>query len=161
MLVPLNVAVPVPALLRFAPPVILPVTATGAVEALVSCLQQNHALDRVCVGAFNDRRIQKLRALLGVGLCTSLGPRGVSSLLFGRMRQTAAMAAQVPVRQGPLTVLSPRLIVRANRLGLRVHAWTIDDAPEMNRLLDLGVHGIMTDRPTVLRDVFVARGLWI
>ena len=31
--------------------------------------------------------------------------------------------------------------------------WTIDDAAEMDRLLDLGVDGIMTDRPAVLRDV--------
>ncbi|MDE0235926.1 MAG: glycerophosphodiester phosphodiesterase family protein, partial [bacterium] len=38
--------------------------------------------------------------------------------------------------------------------------WTIDDADEMHRLLEMGVDGIMTDRPTVLRDVLVARGMW-
>jgi glycerophosphoryl diester phosphodiesterase len=37
--------------------------------------------------------------------------------------------------------------------------WTIDDPAEMVRLLDLGVDGIMTDRPRVLRDVFAERGL--
>ncbi len=30
----------------------------------------------------------------------------------------------------------------------------------MHRLLDLGVDGIMTDRPAVLKDVLVSRGLW-
>ncbi len=38
--------------------------------------------------------------------------------------------------------------------------WTIDDADEMTRLLDLGVDGIMTDRPQVLKDVLLERGEW-
>jgi glycerophosphoryl diester phosphodiesterase len=38
--------------------------------------------------------------------------------------------------------------------------WTINDDSEMDRLLDLGVDGIMTDRPEVLREVFERRGIW-
>ena len=38
--------------------------------------------------------------------------------------------------------------------------WTIDEPAEMDRLLDLGVDGIMTDRPAVLRDVLVRRAQW-
>ena len=132
----------------------------AAVDALVAALQTSNALERVCVGAFSDRRMRRLRALLGPNLCSALGPRGVASLLYGRMRTTAALTAQVPVRQGPLTVINERFMKRANRLGLQVHAWTIDEADEMIRLLDLGVHGIMTDKPMVLRDVLIARGTW-
>jgi glycerophosphoryl diester phosphodiesterase len=38
--------------------------------------------------------------------------------------------------------------------------WTVDDESTMARLLDLGVDGIMTDRPTVLRAVLERRGQW-
>jgi len=41
-----------------------------------------------------------------------------------------------------------------------VHVWTINEEPEMHRLLDLGVDAIMTDRPDLLRDVLVSRGAW-
>ncbi len=132
----------------------------AAMDALVAALKRTDSLDRVCVGAFNDLRMRRLRALLGERLCTSLGPGGVTSLRYGRPRAIAAHAAQVPVKQGPITVVNEAFVARAHRHGLQVHVWTIDDAAEMNRLLDLGVDGIMTDRPTVLREVFEARGLW-
>lgn len=133
----------------------------AAVGALVAALRRTNSLDRVCVGAFSDRRMRTLRAILGDRLCTALGPAGVANLRYGRMGKSSANTAQVPVRQGRLTVVNEQFMQRANRLGLKVHVWTIDDPSEMNRLLDLGVHGIMTDKPTVLREVFRERGLWI
>ncbi|MDO8389259.1 MAG: glycerophosphodiester phosphodiesterase [Actinomycetota bacterium] len=131
-----------------------------AVDALVSSLRRVDALDRVCVGAFSDRRIARLRAVLGDQLCSALGPTEVARLRYARPRRAAGLAAQVPVRQGPLTVVTPAFVQRAHALGISVHVWTIDDPAEMNRLLDLGVDGLMTDKPYVLREVFEARGVW-
>jgi len=48
----------------------------------------------------------------------------------------------------------------SHELGLRVIAWTVDDPASINRLLDLGVDGIITDRPDVLRDALIACGAW-
>ena len=131
-----------------------------AVDALVATLRRCGALDRVCVGAFSDRRIRRLRAILGDQLCSSLGPTGVATLRAGTMRRAPAQAAQVPPRQGRLTIVDRRFVDRAHRLGIKVHVWTIDDPDEMRRLLDLGADGIMTDRPTVLRDVLEERDQW-
>jgi glycerophosphoryl diester phosphodiesterase len=132
----------------------------AAAPALVAALRRTQSIDRVCVGAFSDRRIRGLRSVLGSGLCSALGPAGVAALRFGRPRSMGGLTAQVPVKQGRLTVTDQRFIERAHALGIHVHVWTIDDAAEIDRLLDLGVDGIMTDRPMVLREVYERRGLW-
>ena len=132
----------------------------AAAPALVSVLKRHRALDRVCVGAFSDVRIGRLRRALGDELCTALGPRNVALLRFGRPRRLPAMTAQVPVRQGRITVTDQRFVDRAHALGIHVHVWTIDEPVEMERLLDLGVDGLMTDRPVVLREVLERRSHW-
>jgi glycerophosphoryl diester phosphodiesterase len=66
-----------------------------------------------------------------------------------------AVALQVPVRIGSVQVLTPAVIRAARERNLRVHAWTVNDEAALRRLIELGVDGIMTDRPDrllALRD---------
>ena len=64
---------------------------------------------------------------------------------------------QAPVKDRGIPVLDQRFVDRAHRAGLVVIVWTINEADEMNRLLDIGVDGILTDAPTVLRSVLDGR----
>lgn len=131
----------------------------AAAPALVSAVRRHRLLDRSCLGSFSDARLRRLRRELGAGALTSMGPREITSLkLVGR--RGAAWVAQVPVRHGRIPVLDARFVGRAHRVGVHVHVWTVDDPVEMTRLLDLGVDGIMTDAPAVLRDVLRSRGDW-
>jgi glycerophosphoryl diester phosphodiesterase len=114
----------------------------------------------VCVGSFSDRRLRRLRALLGPRLCTSYGPAQIAALRTVGRAPGGGLAAQVPVRQGRLPLVDRRFVAAAHARGLHVHVWTIDDPVEMERLLDLGVDGLMTDRPSVLREVLERRGAW-
>ena len=84
----------------------------------------------------------------------------MASLRSGARVPFGGQLAQVPVRVGRVTIVTPGTVARAHRRGYHVHVWTIDDPDEMTRLLDLGVDGIMTDRPQVLKDVLLARGEW-
>ena len=137
--------------------------AAGSVEPLVALIDRLGAWDRVCFGAFSDRRIARIRALSGGRACTSMGPRAVTVARVcagvGAIPRQGADCVQVPVRQGRIPLVTARFVRAAHRAGLPVHVWTIDDEPQMHALLDLGVDGVMTDRPSVLRGVFLQRGL--
>jgi glycerophosphoryl diester phosphodiesterase len=136
----------------------------AAVEPLAEVIRRTGALDRVCVGSFSDDRLVRLQAILGDDLCTSLGPKGTARLRGGSYGLPAgklgAACAQVPHRFRGVTVVDDRFVAKAHAVGLQVHVWTIDDPAEMHELLDLGVDGIMTDRPQVLKDVLTSRGAW-
>jgi glycerophosphoryl diester phosphodiesterase len=68
--------------------------------------------------------------------------------------------AQVPVRYGRLRVVTPSFVAAARRLGREVHVWTVDEPARMRALLDVGVDGLVSDRPDVLRSVLRSRGAW-
>ena len=139
-----------------------------AVEPTMAAVRRTGATDRVLLASFSSGRLARIRRTLGPAVPTSLGSREVVRLwalakVGGRRRvrlPESVVAAQVPVRQGPLPVVTAGFVRQAHRLGLQVHAWTVDDPTEMTELLDLGVDGIMTDRIEVLREVYTARGLW-
>jgi glycerophosphoryl diester phosphodiesterase len=135
-----------------------------SVEPLIEVLRRTNAVGRVCVGSFSDERIRRLRLRLGAELCTSMGPRAVARLrldaLSARVHPTPAACVQIPERVRGVSVTNAAVVRAAHRAGLQVHVWTVDDPADMHRLLDLGVDGIMTDRPVVLKEVLQARGQW-
>jgi glycerophosphoryl diester phosphodiesterase len=137
-----------------------------AVDATLDAVRRTGAHDRVLLASFSSARLARLRAATGPAVASSLGAAEVARFwaaagLGRRVRVPAGVvAAQVPVRQAGLRVVTRRFVDAAHRLGLHVHVWTIDDPADMNELLDLGVDGIMTDRIDVLREVYTARGLW-
>lgn len=135
-----------------------------AIGPLVELVRRIGAVDRLCVASFSEQRIAAVRAEVGPGLCTSLGPRGVLALrlasygrLLVRLARKGIPCAQVPPAMGGYSLITERFLDTAHELGMHVHAWVVNDAAEMRRLLDLGVDGIMTDRLAVLRDVLASR----
>lgn len=50
-------------------------------------------------------------------------------------------------------------VKQAKTLGLTVLAWTVNEPARMAQVMDMGVDGIVTDRPDSLRDVMARRGL--
>ncbi|MDL4822015.1 glycerophosphodiester phosphodiesterase [Actinomadura opuntiae] len=141
---------------------------------LAEVLHRTRAWDRVCITSFSTRRLAQMRARLPLftreDVCMALGPRGLMALRarsYGgptaklvRLAATGVACAQVPYGLGPVPFVTEAFLSEAHRLGLKVHAWTVNDPAAMNRLLDLGIDGIMTDDLVALRHVMASRDLW-
>lgn len=141
------------------------VKSDDVVEHTCALVEASGAIERTCLASFSHTRLAEVRRRLPA-VATSASAREVAMVkllplrLLRALGHPAFVCLQVPVNRGPIRVVTPRFIRRAHSLGLQVHVWTIDDAAEMRRLLDLGVDGIITDRTDVLKDVLVARGSW-
>jgi len=136
----------------------------AAVLGLAEVLRRTSSYDRVCVAAFSGPRLSRFRQLTGFQVCTALSPPGVARLRLQPRLLPRCLpgvgCVQVPPRWGRIEVVTERFLADAHTRGLAVHTWTVDDAAEMRRLLDLGVDGIITDRPRLLREVLEQRGGW-
>ncbi|MGY1812400.1 glycerophosphodiester phosphodiesterase [Blastococcus sp. SYSU D00820] len=145
----------------------LDIKAAGVLAPLVRTVRRMKVHDRICLGSFSDARIAAARRLFGPTVCTSLGPRGVAALRLSSYSPRAAGlvriqagCAQVPLRLGGRALVDERFLAAAHARGLQVHVWTVDTVEETTEMLDLGVDGIMTDRPSMLREVLQQRGQW-
>ncbi|MEA3334696.1 MAG: glycerophosphodiester phosphodiesterase [Chloroflexota bacterium] len=58
-----------------------------------------------------------------------------------------AQAVQVPERRSGIHILTPRFVKDSHSRDMDVHVWTVNDLADMQRLIDLGVDGIITDNP--------------
>ena len=136
----------------------------SAVGPLLEVLRDTDAWDRVCVGSESSPRLRRIRAAAGDRLCTSMGTAEVVRLwLAGHCLPLGGFAAdcvQVPPRRYGVPVIDRAFMRAAHARGLPVHAWTINEEAEMNRLLDFGVDGIMTDEAELLKRVFLTRDIW-
>ena len=137
-----------------------------AIEPLARTIDAHRAHDRVCVGSFAQSSIQAFRRLVGTRVATSVGSLGIAGYAFApglrRIVRSPGVALQLPVRtwHDRVPVLRAGLLAAAHRAGRVVHVWTVNEPAEMERLIDLGVDGLVSDRIDVLAEVLAERGLW-
>jgi len=139
-------------------PVVSPYEAT-----LARLLTEFERTDDVIVASFLDPATDAFSAV-APDIPTSAGTLATAEFWralhdgseLPRMR---AVAFQVPERQGDIVVVDEAFVEAAHGVGVAVHVWTVNDPTQMERLLDLGVDGIISDLPTTLSTVLAGRGL--
>jgi glycerophosphoryl diester phosphodiesterase len=131
----------------------------GIEETVLGVLCEANALGRALVVSIPHATVKRFRKVSGGHVSTGasrweIGVFYISSRLrLERLVRPAYDALQVPLRHRGILVVTPRFVRAAHARGVRVDAWTINQADEMHRLLDLGVDVIMTDRPEMLTEV--------
>jgi glycerophosphoryl diester phosphodiesterase len=141
--------------------------ARAAVEPLARVIEEHRAWDRVCVASFSPWRMRDLRTALGPRVAYGLTPWGVAGMRFlpgatlkDRLLPACGPVLQVPIRRFGIPIVTRRFVDAVHRTGRHIHVWTINDSVRINRLLDLGVDGIISDQIDLLRDALVFRDEW-
>jgi glycerophosphoryl diester phosphodiesterase len=131
-------------------------------RAVTALLERKDALGRVVLAAEDDAIMRRIRAT-APGVATSAS-RGEILDFFARCfgkgfeaYASAARALQIPAQYEGIELVTPETLAAAHGVGLEVHVWTVNERDEMERLLRLGVDGVMSDLPGLL--VTVARRL--
>lgn len=142
----------------------------ATVEPMIELMQGGDLLDRVLVASFDEKRLKAVRRAIP-GVATSVGtsavvalvlaarsPRRLRDLLAGRVAATGPACVQMPETYHGVRILDERLVDLVHEMGAALHVWTVNEAMDMSRLLDLGVDGLVTDRPSLAREVIELRG---
>ena len=141
--------------------------AAGSAE-LARLINKHGAHDRVLVASFSDRRrLDTLRRLSWPAASSAGGLFTTLTVLLaglGLARPLARLGRyqclQVPERYGAVRVVTRGFLDRCHRAGLQVHVWTVNEEPDMERLLALGVDGLISDRADRLAALLAVRGTW-
>jgi glycerophosphoryl diester phosphodiesterase len=122
-------------------------------EALAAVVRKNGAVDRVCAAGFGARALRAARSALPE-MASSASASEVRLALYRSWVNWPATHVgyngyQVPEFSGGHRIVSPRFIRHSHAADLRVQVWTVDERPDMDRLLSWGVDALISNRPDV------------
>ena len=132
-------------------------------EEVARVLREHGRSDDVIVASFLDEATDAF-CRIAPDACISFGMSGTRDFYTAfrdgvAPASTTHVALQIPPHVGDVELVTADFVEAAHRAGVAVHVWTIDDPDEMRRLVELGVDGVMTDRPSVLAAVLDESGV--
>jgi glycerophosphoryl diester phosphodiesterase len=108
--------------------------------------------EKVMVACFDSGKLGEFRSLCPE-VATSAGASEAAMfywLQWAHLESAyspSSQALQIPEAYGESRIATRRFLDAAHARNLRVHVWTVNQVEAMQRLIDLGVDGIMTDYP--------------
>ncbi|MCP4905090.1 MAG: glycerophosphodiester phosphodiesterase [bacterium] len=125
----------------------------GLEEIVIEELEARGLISRMLLSCFEDGVLERLRARSAAARLAVLASPRAPAAIVERATRVGAEAIN------PHCFLVDRdLVGSAHALGLAVYPYTANELPEMTRLLDCGVDGVITNYPKRLRELVEARG---
>jgi len=126
----------------------VPVKPAAHVQANAHGGAEANAMAPVVIQSFSRDSLEKMRALAPALPRVQLIERGdLAGQIESELKKIASYASGV----GPNHLdVDAAFVAAAHRHGLWVHPWTVNDPAEMERLIELGVDGLFTDRADLL-----------
>ncbi len=127
-------------------------------RALCEMIHSFDMSQKVLVPSFSDEAIAEFRSYCPE-VATASGARETRSFVIANFALLSKFipiefeAFQVPESSSSIPVVIPHFINGAHKRNVQVHIWTVNDADDMQRFMELGVDGIMTDRPDLLLEI--------
>lgn len=119
---------------------------------LCQMIREYGMTDRVLIASFHQETIQEFRRACPE-VASTAGEDEVrllyvlSSAYLAGVYRPPAEAVQAPEYFGDMHVVTAPFVKAAHGRNMKVHVWTVNDEEDMQRMLDLGVDGIITDYP--------------
>lgn len=116
-------------------------------------IKENNAMHRVCIASFNSERLKQVNSDYPE-ICLSMGPIEVFKLLLSSFglykKEISGDCLQVPMYWYGIKVVTKRFINFIHSKNLKIMVWTINDIKTFEKLINLNVDGIITDKPKSL-----------
>ena len=119
------------------------------ITADVAAALRSHPVGRVVVQSFDHGAMHEL-----AGLAPSVPVGLLGHPPVRRLPALAEWASQVNPRHRRAT---PAYVAAVHAVGLDCLVWTVDQQPDIRRVLDLGVDGVISNRPDVVRQALADR----
>jgi glycerophosphoryl diester phosphodiesterase len=128
-------------------------------DAVISLLREAGVADRTVLQSFDWRSLVHVDTIRVGKPGASPWTAGLDADQFGGSVPQVVHAAGGNYWCPRHNQVGPKQIKEAHNLGLKVVVWTPNRRAPMRRLIDMGVDGIMTDRPDLLKEVIAEMDL--
>ena len=124
----------------------------------INIVKELKAFERVCFASFNSSHTDEVLTD-SPSAVVSMGMKDVAYFKFFNYLRKDSKILQVPLNWKGLNILNSKLIKKAKDKDLFIHVWTINDRENIIKLIDMGVHGIVTDKPELIMEIMKEKNL--